>query len=72
VVSSGFPAAPWWWIRAISGGLFRLLFGLQDEVIEHELIGIELFRTAAVDPAKELLYLILENPELVLGRRELF
>jgi len=59
-------------LRLFVGSFHRLVCRLKDEAVEHELIGVDLFRPAAVDATKKLLHLMLKDLELVMGRGELF
>jgi hypothetical protein len=45
---------------------------VQHESIEHELIGIDLLRAAAIDTPEELLDLMLESLHLPQGRGQVF
>jgi hypothetical protein len=44
----------------------------QHEAIEHELVGIDLLRAAAIETSEELLDLMLESTHLSQGRGQVF
>jgi len=49
----------------------RLLNGLQDQRVQHELVGVKPLGAPAVDATQELFYLMLKHGDFLLGGLEL-
>jgi len=58
-------------IRRRLGRREWLLNGVEHQVIEHELVGIQPLRAAAVDSSQELIKLVLKHGDVLLGCLEL-
>ena len=52
-------------------GRYRLLNGVEHQVIEHELVGIQPLGAPAVNSPEQLFYLVLKHGDVLLGGVEL-